>query len=373
MKKRTVRLIHLASYLGLICLVCGLAGPATAQEELRSRLFRDVVAGGGLHFQHWSGADNLEVRQFSVPLTFVWSLNKRLSLDMVAGSGFATLDQDASTSLKGLTDTRIRASCILGDELLLLTAGVSAPTGKTELDDQEREVSNFLAQDGLGFRTPSFGQGLDVNLGAATAHRIGETVFGVGAGYLIKGAFTPQHGGAEYQPGNELSLTAGVDREIMAGDGQLTLDLIYTLYDQDEQEGTKAFQAGDKILLQALGMFRAGLDWRVYLSGRTRGRSTSYTVDSEVEFANGEQFEAGLSAATIGAGPVQVRALGDFKLYADNEFNRGEAAIWGAGPGLRLKMSSASSIDLNFKYLRGSIDAADVSGVDISGGIWIKL
>ena len=350
-----------------------LAGDAGA-EEVRTRFWRDVVVGSELHFQLWSGESDLEVREFSIPFVFVVPLGRRLSLDLVTGSGLATLDQDESSDLKGLTDTKIRASCILGDELLLLTAGVSTPTGKTELDEEEQEVSNFLSQDGLDFRTSTFGQGLDLNVGLALAYKLGETVFGLGAGYLRKGEYLPQDGEPEYQPGDELSLTAGLDREVMDSRVQLTLDATYTRYGGDRQEGERVFQSGNKVLVQALGRFRAGIDWQIHLSGRIKGRSTSYTLaEEETEYTNGNQFEGGLAAMVGGVGPLRLRGVADLKFYEDNEFDRGEVTIWGVGPGFRLRLAPGTFVDLNARYSRGHIDAADVTGIDLSGGVWIKL
>lgn len=354
-------------------LIFALAGEAWAQES-GNRFFRDVILGSGVHFQHWRGEDDLEVREFSLPLVFVWPVSRRLSLDVVTGSGFATLDQGTSSSLEGLTDTKIRASCILGDEVALLSAGVSTPTGKTELGEEEVQVSNYLSQDALGFRTANFGQGLDVNVGLAVAHRLGGTVFGLGAGYLKKGAFTPELESSEYQPGDELNLTVGLDHEVMDGEGKLTLDVVFTRYGEDNQDGEQVLKSGDRVMVQAMGLFRvAGLDWRLYLSEETKGRNTGYTGEEPVEYSNGNEFEAGFSAMAGGSGRVALSCLADLKIYGDNDFDRGEAFIWSAGPGLRLRLSSGSSIDLSAKYARGQIDAATVSGIDISGGIWIGL
>ena len=343
-------------------------------QETHTRFFRDVTLGSGLHIQRWSGEGDLSIREFSIPLVFILPVGKRLSLDLVTGSGFAALDRGTSSSLNGLTDTKIRASYIVGEEVALLTIGLSTPTGKTELDAEEQEVSSFLSQNALRFRTPNFGQGLDTNVGVATAKKIGEIVFGLGAGYLVKGEFTPRVGGPKYTPGNELSLTAGLDRKVMDGDGKVTLDVSYTLYGEDEQDGSKAFQSGNKILVQGLGIFEAGgMDWRVHLIERSKGKNTSYAGPSSTEFSNGNQFEVGLSILKSRSPSLGLRGLVDLKLYGDNEFDRGEATIFGIGPGIRYKLSPGRFIDLSLKYARGSIDAATVNGIDISGSIWIRM
>lgn len=362
------RAMHVLAFVGLL-----LAGEARA-EETGPGFFRNIILGSGVHFQQWRGEEDLDIREFSLPVAFVWPVSRRLSLDVMTGSGFATLDRGTSNSLNGPTDTKIRASCIIGDELALVTVGVSTPTGKTVLDTLEREVSNYLAQDALGFRTPSFGQGLETNVGLATARKIGETVFGLGVGYLRKEAFTPGEEDLEYCPGDELSLTFGLDRPVMDGEGTLILDVVYTVYGEDQEAGQGVFQSGDKVLVQAAGLFRAaGLSWRLHLAERYRTESTSYEEGEPEEFSNGNEFEAGLAAMTSGSGRLAAGCAAVLRLYGDNAFEQGEAAIWGAGPEVRFGLGNRSFINLGARYMRGEIDAAEVSGVDISGGIWIGL
>lgn len=363
-------------FLRTVCalLLALIAHTPSHAEELRTRFFREVTLGSGMHFQHWSKGDSLKVREFSIPVVFICPLGKRLSLDVVSGSGLATLDRGTSSSLKGLTDTKVRASYIIGDEVAVLTAGVSTPTGRTGLEEDEQEVSNFLAQNALGFRVPNFGQGLDVNVGVAVARKIGEMVFGAGAGYLLKGEFTPRAEGSAYQPGDELSLTAGLDRKVLDGDGKIALDVVYTRYSEDKRAGSRVFQSGDKLLGQALGLLRAGgLDWRVYLVERSKGRNTNYSGPSPRVFSNGNQFEAGLSALRRTSGALAWRVLGDLRMYEDNEFGRGAARIFGVGPGVRFRLSPGRTLDLSIKFARGKIDGATVEGIEASGGFWIRL
>ncbi|MBT4498869.1 MAG: hypothetical protein HOC74_14165, partial [Gemmatimonadetes bacterium] len=163
--------------LGLFLALALLVGsPAEAQI----RFMRNATVGAGAHFQTWSRDTQAGAQELSIPFFVILPLGKRLSLDVVSGSGFASLDTSGSHSLGGLTDTKIRASYIVGDELALLNVGVNTPTGKTELTGDERQVSGVLSQNAFGFRTASFGQGLDVNAGLAMARKLGETVFGAG-------------------------------------------------------------------------------------------------------------------------------------------------------------------------------------------------
>ena len=359
---------------GLLLAVLLLAGTPLQAQEMHTRFFRDVTVGSGIHFQRWSGEGDLSVRELSIPVTFIMPVSKRLSLDVVTGSGFATLDQGGSSDLNGLTDTKIRASLIVGDELALITAGVNTPTGKKELSAEEQQVSNFLSQNALRFSTPNFGQGLDVNVGVATAKKVGETVVGIGVGYLLKGEFTPREGGGDYKPGAEISLTAGLDRKVMAGDGKVTVDAVYTIYGEDELNGAKTFQSGNKLMLQGQGILNTrAATWRLYAIERTKGKNTSHSGGRASEFSNGNQFEAGVSVLKTSSGKIGLRGLADFRLYGANDFDVGKASMVSVGPGVRYKLSPTRFIDINAQYSKGEIDNASVDGIDVSGGIWLRF
>jgi hypothetical protein len=350
--------------LGLfLALVLLIGGPAEAQI----RFMRNATVGAGAHFQTWSRDTQAGAQELSIPFFVILPLGKRLSLDVVSGSGFASLDTGGDHSLSGLTDTKIRASYILGDELALLNVGVNTPTGKTKLTGDERQVSSVLSQNAFGFRTASFGQGLDINVGLAMARKLGETVFGAGLGYLAKGEFTPSAEQKPYQPGSELSLTLGLDRKIMDDDGKLTLDVVYTTYGSDKKGGEEIFQSGAKILAQALLQVKKGTtDWRLFLIERTKGDSDYSSDDLTRTFTNGNQLQAGLSMLKQLSPALGLRIAADLKIYGDNGNNEGEATIMGLGPGIRYRFSPGRFIDLNLKYAQGKMDTRTVSGIEAS-------
>ena len=351
-----------------------MAATTLQAEEMHTRFFRDVTLGSGLQIQRWSGEGDLSIREISIPVTFIMPVTRRLSLDVVTGSGFASLDQGSSNSLNGLTDTKIRGSYIVGEELALITFGISTPTGKSELDGEEQQVSAYLSQNALRFSTPNFGQGLDINAGVATARRVGEMVVGVGVGYLLKGEFTPRQGGGDYKPGAEISLTAGLDKKVMSGDGKVTVDAVYTMYGEDESAGRAAFQSGNKILLQVLGMLKAkGLDWRLYAIERLKGDNTFNPGAFESTSSNGNQFEVGISALKMHSPKLGIRGLIDLKTYGANGSNQGKATMMSIGPGIRYTLSASRYFDVNVRYSRGEIDDATLSGIDVSSGIWLRF
>lgn len=353
----------------LLLAVCG----ETEAQKKRDRLMRDAVLGSGAYYQAWSRDAQADVSELSIPLIVIWPVSKKLSLDAVSGSGFASLADDGG-SLSGLTDTKVRASYILGNEKGLLTLGVNTPTGKTGLTGEQRAVSSSLAQGALNFRTANFGQGMDVNVGLAVAGKVGGVVVGLGAGYLLKGEFTPRDQGPAYKPGSELSLTVGMDRKVMDGDGVLTLDAIYTLYGDDEQDGEVAFTSGNKLVVQGMGNFKmGGMSLRVNFTERLRGNSTRYVNGLASAFGNGSQMEAGLQLMSGGQGKLALRGQADLKAYSANDFGKGKASLLSAGPGLRLRLGPGRFIDINVKYGTGKLDDETVSGIEAGGGIWFRL
>ncbi|MEW6753452.1 MAG: hypothetical protein AB1505_21085 [Candidatus Latescibacterota bacterium] len=352
----------------------------TGAQVPQTRFHRDVVLSSGLHYQTWSPEGSPAIGEVSVPLALVYPVSRRLSLDLVTGSGSASLGEGAG-SLSGLTDTKVRASYILGDEAALVTVGISAPTGKTGLTQEEQAVSSALAQGALNFRAPNFGQGLDVSLGLAVARQVGETVLGVGAGYLRKGEFTPSAGGAAYAPGSELSLTAGVDRRLRGGDGKLTVDAVYTLYGKDQQDGATVFAPGSKLLVQGLLALRGrGLEWRVHATGRLRGASERSQSGTTARITNGGQFEVGASLLKEVSPRWALRGVASAKAYADNvselgalRVEQGEATILSAGPGVRLHLGTGRFLDITARYGTGKMDGASTSGIDVGTAVWLRL
>ena len=214
----------------------------------------------------------------------------------------------------------------------------------------------MLSQNGFGFRVPHFGQGLDMNIGIALARELGETTLGLGVGYLSKGGFTPRAGDRVYLPGDELTMTAGLGRQVLEGDGRLLLDVVYTRYGEDRQGGERVFKAGQKVLVQALGLFKLKeMDWRFYLAERSRGRNTNYQAAFSDEWSNGNQLEFGLAVTKSVSQAVGLRLIVNSKLYGDSGFDtddRAEVLLFGGGPGVRLKWSPQRFVDIEYAILQ---------------------
>lgn len=181
-------------------------GPAAAQERLIG--VRAVAVGP--YFETWSlddfaqpslsgGATRIEsVSQLSVPVTAMVPLGTRFSLDVSGGFASGTVklaEPDAAGkdeySLAGLTDTKVRLTGRLAGDNVIFTLGVNAPTGQTDLDDEDYAAARVLAAPALGLRVPVLGNGTAVTAGVVGARQFGALSVALGASYEVRTTYSP--------------------------------------------------------------------------------------------------------------------------------------------------------------------------------------
>lgn len=124
--------------------------------------------------------------------------------------------------LNGLTDARVRVvGNLLGDNVLL-TAGVSAPTGSTTLNGEQLDAFSVLSAPGLRFRSPVLGSGGGATLGVIVAQTLADWSLALATTYEARGTYAPgealQLGAApnDLRPGNAMHLSLAGDRLIGA-------------------------------------------------------------------------------------------------------------------------------------------------------------
>jgi hypothetical protein len=98
------------------------------------------------------------------------------------------------------------------------------------------------------FYVPSYGQGFNVSPAVTWALPVGENLScGLGASYRDKGSFTPLAFIDDYDPGDEVLLTGGLDWR--AGEtAKLSFDLIVTFYGTDKIKTSKVYAAGNRFV-----------------------------------------------------------------------------------------------------------------------------
>ena len=376
-----------------------LFGSTSIAQDLKSSFQRNLDFSTGGYFQFWKTERDLKVSQFTLPISFVIPLNQQLTVRVGTNSAFSSSTVGSTTtSLSGITDTRIMASYIAMDDRLLLTGGINVPTGKTELTTTEGLVVGNIGNYPYGFRVSNYGQGLTANVSGSMAFEVGGFIIGGGLGYVYKNGFIPDTNKQEYVPGNEFSISIGGEASPEFGqyDGKITVDLTYTLYGKDTYKGVDIYKSGKKIQLDVrflLNTEKANYMFslrekpkRDFETFSTSGGSTSEQL---IENANQNQITQAIEETMYNGNQLELSAVGLFplknkmtlkgilegKIYAKNEVGTG-ATIFGIGCGLNYKFSETLSLDGIAKFLTGTLDrkaSTTITGTDIGVGIKYRI
>lgn len=215
--------------------------------------------------------DDVDLAVLSVPFTTSFSLTRALSLGVRAS--FVSADGADQASYFGYADTQAALSFqqTFGGTSAVASLSVNLPTGVEGATPQEAETAFLIGQAFYGFRLPTLGQGYNVAPGLTIAFPVSSGLaVGVGASYQYRGPFEPSRlSDAEYDPGDEVLLSAGFDARLGAA-STVALDATYVAYSEDTFEGF-AYTTGDAFMVTA--QWTAGLGGHdVQLLGRARVR-----------------------------------------------------------------------------------------------------
>lgn len=349
---------------------------AVFSQNIYTDFYRAADFKTGFSYQTWSAGDET-VTESVIPLNLVLPLSQDLTVTAGSNTVFAGLTS-ADESLNGLTDTRITGFYTAMDKQLLLTAGITLPTGKTRLEGDQSSVASAIAVYPLGFRVPSFGQGMSFSLSGVYAFKTGNFILGTGLGLIYKGGFKPfKSYDVEYKPGMEFSLNFGGETKFGGRKGmRFTFDLTYTLYGADKYGGEEFFKSGNKFIANLRGLFKAGnTDFMIFLRERTKGRNEKGigSLTQEEKNSNGNQLEFGGMSLTPFSSSFKFKGLLELKLHSKNEYESNGAFIFGLGAGFVTDLSKSISLDVLAKYSTGSLKNKSVSttvtGFEIGGGL----
>jgi hypothetical protein len=229
---------------------------------------------------------NTTIREFSVPLFVLVPVTRTLTFDL--GSAYArshveqtTFGRKATSDIAGLTDTQIRANYVLGNDFVVLTAGINLPTGQSRVKADQALAAGLIGSDFLGFPISNMGTGFGETGGIAMARPLAE--WDVGAGFSMRRTerYDPFDVGGgpsfHYQPGNEYRARIGADRAV--GTGRVTLGFTYSTFGNDELAGS-IYNTGNRYITQAVfnnavGPGRVGVvAWNLFRTAGTLADST---------------------------------------------------------------------------------------------------
>ncbi len=225
--------------------------PAALHAQLENAAVLSAPTYTSLTFG--SGAASRTVSQFALPVVVILPFGERLSVDVSTAFATATVDADDSTAseISGLTDTQIRANFRAGSDNLLFTVGLNLPTGQYAVPASAQEAAGQIGNDFLYYPIGSMGNGLAMTGGIAYARPLGD--WNVGAGVSARkstefAAFETTSGDFRFTPADEYRASVNADRPV--GDGAVSLGLVYSMFGEDDADGT-TYSTGDRIIATA--------------------------------------------------------------------------------------------------------------------------
>lgn len=348
----------------------------------------------GLHFKMWKfseGAGLKRYMQAAAPITYSMALGPRIGIDVITSPYAAMIEQTDAAQLVNdlerrvfiynMSDTFVRGSVLLGNDVALLTVGVGVPTGETNLSPKELAMAGLAANRPLNNPVTSFGAGPSVTLGIAAAQEFNSWVFGFGAGYALRKSYTAAFNNSNFdvKPGNEFNLTLGVEREfdMMDDRGKFVADFIYTNYGKDELNNQPYYEAGDKFLARGQAILPAGTFNPIILSITHRWRLDNNSNNATL-IENGNELELKAVAYLHLSDSFSFKGIVQFQNYG-NTVNEAEgASITGFGGGFRVDAGRNFTFDPSVVFLSGSINTGpnseiDVTGIEAKGGFAFRF
>jgi hypothetical protein len=346
---------------GTILLVLILFSGSLFSQTDRFRLQSDRISFGGGSYEFWKAEEDY-ILAFSFPFTFIYPYDEKLSFYATTSPAYNILGTGERYSLGGISDVKIGGHYLAFNDEYLFTFGLNLPVGKNALTTEEYAVANVLAMPAFNFRVPSLGQGIDVHVGASTARELGDLIVGAGISYLFKGGYKPLSDYDElYNPGDEITFTAGADRNLVLfnKDMQLTGDILLTMYFNDRWGGEKVFHSGSVFLIQLLSRFKVGsFDMEIFIRERMKGKNKTGAgsfFDTERKNSNSNQFEIHGIAVYPWKPNLLIKGAGEIKLYSNNQYDTGGAKLIGVGGGGEWQILSNLRLIGDTRFYIGSI------------------
>lgn len=365
------------------------AAPLAAQ----GREGRAASAATGVVAESWRFATPLpvdsglvdRVTQFSIPIGVAIPLSARWTAD-VSGAytiGSARLTDSLggnlrTLDLRGPTDMKLRVVGRLVGDALIVTAGVNAPTGLTQLGGDEVTALRLIGAPPLRMPSPTLGSGLGATAGVVVARQVGPWAVALGGSYEARAAYSPIDVAAagavaisDLDPSNAAHLTLGADR--LFGEHRVSLLGSYDLYGEDRLTFTgggatntsATFQLGPTVAVLALIELGVPGMRELSISAVNRYRAAFTGIDGETAVgSSGNSIDARIRARWGGAGRVGVLlgAEGRFDTGLDIDASLAAAAMTAFGGTLGVSLPLGGiSLDPAVRAVIGTIDTGDVS------------
>ncbi len=214
------------------------------------------------------------ISELAVPVFVSIPFGSRFTFDVGTSYARAKVTSGSAVSeVNGLTDTQLRGNYTLGNDFVVLTAGLNLPTGRSTVTTDQQTAAGRIGSDFLAFPISNMGTGLAATAGIAVARPLGDWNVGFGGAVRHSTAYEPFDVPGQpvlrFTPGDEYRARVGVDRGLLAG--RMSLGLTYSAFGSDDAGGS-VYNTGNRVIAQAV--------------------VTNFVAGSEVTFAGYNVFRA---------------------------------------------------------------------------------
>jgi hypothetical protein len=350
-----------------------------AQNEILPR-HENTVVQVGASFQAWRRLPFSEtMRQISFPVMIAVPMGERTQLTIMHIPAFSRWR--AGQDISGVSDTWVEAEFAFSEDRGMIQFGLGMPTGKTQLNNNQIELAQYLSKNIFRFQLPAYGQGFSIQAGGAWAFPLTEmSVLGIGVQGVVRKPYHPVRysyddglGGTRiwneaYDPGDEISGHLGVDFQV-GNEAKLMIDGLFTFYSEDKLSGLKVYNSGSRFFgnigfFQQLDQRYLWTQFRFRQKGKNELRGTTLR---EANTTDGNQYELDARYKAVAFENGGLHLVGQACYYQKNEQGMGGGNVYGLGIGATQKMGEFSEFAFEIKYLGGTItEVADrkIQGVE---------
>lgn len=207
--------------------------------------------------------------------------NLAVSVSGAYARGAATSAEGQEVTLAGLTDTNIDVAFAPGPDWLIVTAGVTAPTGHNTHTVGESLVAGIIAAELLPFAIKTWGSGGSVGGTVAATTQLGAWGVGLAGGYRLASEYEPLEAQAiGYRPGDQMQLRLAFDRNVGTS-STVSVLLGVQSFGSDQVGGAELFRSGARFEGVLTYAFPLGLRNSALLYGGVYHRANGAVLGQE--------------------------------------------------------------------------------------------
>lgn len=320
--------------------------------------------------------------QMTIPFILQLGLSDKMTLNISNRPSMSWWHDEQK--INGISDTWIKTTYISANERAMFYLGLGLPTGATQIDSVQYELSSnkALASRNYQFYASTASQGLCGQAGFNYTVPIEDDyMLGFGVQYIYRGNHHPvkfEYGSnfglsnkwdIEYNPGDEIHGQVGFDWGV-SKHTKLTFDFIYAYYLPDYLDNEKLYSSGVKYYgnVSYYHQFTQERDVYILLKYRHKENNVSWEANSiadDILLTQGDQVGADMLAKFVSYQKGELLGTAFTRYNAPNTDGFDESFIIGFGIGGNFHLSRNSLVHTMVKYSIGELN--DLVKRDISG------